>query len=591
MNNKSFHTDLLSCLLADIKAKTGFRGNLWLPDDLDDWFNNLGPRLDKELLELFELHEGALEGAAVMTDHNYRPVKAWVSRFPECFAEFAAFAFNSVVALKWLRTLCLFGYKLKREATQLQVEFAVGKFIAREAVLAGKREAIFSSDNRHLLAEMRRSIGRVIYRCDGSKLIDEEGNPLVSHGPGSTFPKVDPTHKSEFSSIYRSIEAIWPFCDWFIGVPSLWEPGILDRQSQITECDTIRSSLVAVPKDSRGPRLISVHPREAIWIQQGIRRQLETAINRSPLTRGRVNFDDQTINQRLARESSVDRYFCTLDMKDASDNIHKDLVTYLFGGYSKYLNACRAETIDLSPYGGSPTHTLEMFAPMGNATTFPVESLIFWACVRASIRLCHGRICDEVYVFGDDIIFPSKYRECVEKGLARAGFVTNSGKTFSAGFFRESCGVDAYRGFDVTPFRLRDDDYTSVEGAVALCDLAKRMVQRDPCSLVANCIYKWISTKRALYVSNDINASGVFRYEDADLAKLLRSRDAIVRWRERYHRWEVQIHQAKVSQKRPPIGAWWPLLDALTRMGEAEATLAYALPFRVKLKKGWTPVK
>jgi hypothetical protein len=33
--------------------------------------------------------------------------------------------------------------------------------------------------------------------------------------------------------------------------------------------DIIEAKLIAVPKDSRGPRLICVHPAESIWIQQG----------------------------------------------------------------------------------------------------------------------------------------------------------------------------------------------------------------------------------------------------------------------------------------------------------------------------------
>jgi hypothetical protein len=56
-----------------------------------------------------------------------------------------------------------------------------------------------------------------------------------------------------------------------------------------------------------------------------------------------------------------------------------------------------------------------------------------------------------VSVFGDDIIIPVDSRELFFSLLEILDFKVNASKSFWTGRFRESCGIDAFDGVDVTP--------------------------------------------------------------------------------------------------------------------------------------------
>jgi hypothetical protein len=97
---------------------------------------------------------------------------------------------------------------------------------------------------------------------------------------------------------------------------------------------------------------------------------------------------------------------------------------------------------------------------MGNACTFPVESLIFLSIAIASVLTHRGMrgtvgnvksLMGEVAVFGDDVIIPVDCRELFVEALEVLDFKVNVHKSFWNGFFRESCGVDAFKGCEVTP--------------------------------------------------------------------------------------------------------------------------------------------
>jgi hypothetical protein len=101
---------------------------------------------------------------------------------------------------------------------------------------------------------------------------------------------------------------------------------------------------------------------------------------------------------------------------------------------------------------------------MGSSVTFPVQSLLFLACALSSVLTARRlrptlsniqRLEGEVSVFGDDIIVPTDCRDVMFSALELLKFKVNSNKTFTGSFFRESCGVDAFAGVDVTPAYLR----------------------------------------------------------------------------------------------------------------------------------------
>lgn len=97
---------------------------------------------------------------------------------------------------------------------------------------------------------------------------------------------------------------------------------------------------------------------------------------------------------------------------------------------------------------------------MGSACTFPVQSILFTCVAIAAVIHTDGgsvsyasvkSAAQEVQVYGDDIIVPMRSVDLVLGLLGDLGLKVNHTKTFYTGRFRESCGVDAFDGHDVTP--------------------------------------------------------------------------------------------------------------------------------------------
>lgn len=90
---------------------------------------------------------------------------------------------------------------------------------------------------------------------------------------------------------------------------------------------------------------------------------------------------------------------------------------------------------------------------MGNAFTFELESLIFWALTLSTME-CAG-IHGELAVYGDDIIVPSEIAPLVIDTLEGCGFEINRKKSFISGRFFESCGAHYFDDHLVTPAYMR----------------------------------------------------------------------------------------------------------------------------------------
>jgi hypothetical protein len=87
---------------------------------------------------------------------------------------------------------------------------------------------------------------------------------------------------------------------------------------------------------------------------------------------------------------------------------------------------------------------------MGNGFTFELETLVFYALVKA----CCSRE-SLVSVYGDDILFPAPHADRVDELLSFCGFEINLSKSFGPpSLFRESCGGHYFRGDNVKPFYI-----------------------------------------------------------------------------------------------------------------------------------------
>jgi len=288
---------------------------------------------------------------------------------------------------------------------------------------------------------------------------DPTGDLIVPrHGPGAVATGEKTLKKSNLRRVYRKLEEIYPFTEWMMFSLNHVASDSPDRNPRIVSMERATAKVTLVPKDSRGPRLISCEPLEIQWIQQGISRGLIDHIERHRLTNGHVNFTDQEINRRLAMQGSKDGQWVTLDMKDASDRVSLELINHLFQDHPRLLEALLASRSESTKLPCGTVKDLRKFAPMGSALCFPVEALVFWALAVSAIR-CSGQpwahALGTVYIYGDDLIVRKEDYTTVLAALPIVGLKFNDAKCCVAGSFRESCGCDAYKGVDVTPVKLK----------------------------------------------------------------------------------------------------------------------------------------
>lgn len=247
-----------------------------------------------------------------------------------------------------------------------------------------------------------------------------------------------------------------------------------------SDVEHVASRLCAVPKQYSKDRLITVEPGYSSFAQQYVRECIQCSIHLGPLAGTCMDLgftDGQKIQRRLALKASRTGKLATLDLSDASDNITWDAVLRVFPNWvTSLLDVSRTPNItveeNLPGYSRGERIPLHIFAGMGNGTTFTIETLFFAAFVKAYAR-CHGTP-TMVSVFGDDIICSSE----VASGLAQENFAffrVNREKSFlGTDALRESCGIFAYKGEDITVPKVDgySNDYC---GRISLCDLERRL--------------------------------------------------------------------------------------------------------------------
>jgi hypothetical protein len=210
----------------------------------------------------------------------------------------------------------------------------------------------------------------------------------------------------------------------------------------------INNKISFVPKTAKTHRAIAVEPLLNGYLQKGIDEVLRKKLNRVG-----IDLRDQTRNQRMARLGSLDdtdNGFVTIDLSSASDSISIGLARRLLPpSWYELLNSTRS--IHYCVGLDSALSRYEKFCSMGNGFCFPLETLIFAACIEA----CGGgKVGVDYSVYGDDIIVRKRHASEVLRALKVLGFTPNVSKTFVEGRFRESCGADYFSGVNVRPYTL-----------------------------------------------------------------------------------------------------------------------------------------
>lgn len=279
---------------------------------------------------------------------------------------------------------------------------------------------------------------------------------LPNHGGGATAE-----HRRGTSSVLKyegmgKDARLTYFCRRFFNVePEYFVPqsvalGTLNRCCKIQD----------VAKSLKTRRTISLEPTTLQYFQQGARKALVDYIKRHAILKDLIFIEEAFRNGEAARLGSETGQLATIDLSSASDTVTHRHARSLFHGtslnaMSVCLRSTRAELPD------STQITLEKEAPMGSALCFPIECIIFAACmelgVRHAIQKWGYRRDDVTYlgVHGDDMVVPDWAYWDIVNVLTSIGFIVNKGKSFSSpSRFREACGVEAYDGVPIQPLKL-----------------------------------------------------------------------------------------------------------------------------------------
>lgn len=213
------------------------------------------------------------------------------------------------------------------------------------------------------------------------------------------------------------------------------------------------SRLTTVPKNEDTERTIAIEPSGNMAMQLAAGSYLEGLLRYI----GCDITKQADRNNVLAKAGSEDNNLCTIDLKNASDMIHPELVRLVMPDeWYRLLMKIRSPTTELP---SKEIVVLNMMSTMGNGFTFPLMTLILISLIYAYRRTQGGPVnwidWHHTGVFGDDIIVRSSEYEGFVSVLTDAGLIVNRDKSYSDGPFRESCGGDYFRGFDVSPFYVK----------------------------------------------------------------------------------------------------------------------------------------
>lgn len=299
------------------------------------------------------------------------------------------------------------------------------------------------------------------------------------------------------------------------------------------------SKLKFVPKDIGKARSICMEPASYQYAQQGVRLWFEQALADGPIGR-HIPLRMQEQNQRLARYGSETGLVDTIDLSNASDSVHIELVKNIFeGDMLEYLLATRTSCVEV-PGKVEPVE-MHKFAPMGSALCFPIQSIVYAAIVlhgyltwqfgktAGSHLKLDRRVMYHYYkvlfadratrmqtfsIYGDDIICDTRVTSIVIELLTQLGFSVNVSKSFTGdSAFRESCGAYYLLGEDVTPLRAKFgkvSDTMLVSTMASIIDLANRAFDMQYLNLRQHAIRVALHYPiKGVSGSNEFDAEGV----------------------------------------------------------------------------------
>jgi hypothetical protein len=331
---------------------------------------------------------------------------------------------------------------------------------------------------------------------------------VPKHGPGAVSDVRSGSDKYSFPNWPTKLGGLFPSPQFACANEYLF---YADFDGVVSEKEP-PAKLLAVPKTFKGPRLIASEPTAHQFIQQGLMAWIRQ--NMPEALRTCVDFTDQTPSRDAALEASRTGDRATVDLSSASDRLSCWVVERAFRSNQSLLQALHATrtrvVIDATDTHADLSLRLKKFAAQGSAVTFPVQTIVYAGIAIAAILYDEGkkpskihnremqvtlrsvlRSAKKVRVFGDDIVLPSSNVPTLAVALQALGLKVNASKTHWKGQFRESCGMDAYCGHDVTPVYISDLlPKPTAEGIGSWVDISNHMHSKA-CWLTAS----WMLSK------------------------------------------------------------------------------------------------
>lgn len=263
-------------------------------------------------------------------------------------------------------------------------------------------------------------------------------------GPGAT-------RGTKFTDFYRKMwNSDYTYTNHLLvshfetSLPDRWKQAAYTRKQSFKDLQIDGSSLTSVPKDVNKNRCICTEPAINMFYQLGAHSVISTLLKRHYYLDISIQAE---YNKDAARRGSIDGSNATIDLTDASDHVHYDLVSQLMPReVFRVLDVIRAPGFTLN----GEFRPFNMISSMGNGFTFALMTLLLVSLLDVYLRTCGDRYTPlRDGVFGDDIILPAQHYNGFVQVLSDFGFSVNLNKSFSTGFFRESCGGDFYHGHNV----------------------------------------------------------------------------------------------------------------------------------------------
>lgn len=232
------------------------------------------------------------------------------------------------------------------------------------------------------------------------------------------------------------------------------------------------SCMFLVSKTAKISRIVCPEPSHNALVQRWIGLDMRTLL----MEHG-IDLSIAPENHKMLAELASSHGGLTTDDLTSASHLasYVELVKYLLPrSWYAWCNAARShyvKTVDENYW------ELQHFMTNGNGFCFELETIIFFSMLRAC-ALHHGcvdsrqphraltthgadfssvRRLVDLYCFGDDLIYDSSLTSIVRSVCKNVGFKTNLTKSFSEGYFRESCGGDYWNGHNIRPIYMKGD--------------------------------------------------------------------------------------------------------------------------------------